>query len=115
VAVLALKSLTMWSTGRQLRCAPLPPITTGVMCKGGEVFHQYDVVRIIALYEQFRGPTVWLGSEAPTVGDEATIIDVHEKPSLAYDLESVALDGSTKWAATFKSGDADLELVSKIT
>ena len=30
VAVLALKSLTRWSTGRQLRCAPLAPITTGV-------------------------------------------------------------------------------------
>lgn len=85
------------------------------MCKGSEVFHQFDVVRITAIYEQFSGSSVWLGSEAPTVGDEATIIDVHEKPLLAYDLESVALDGSTKWAATFKSGDADLELVSKIT
>lgn len=25
--------LTMWSTGRQLRCAPLAPITTGVKCQ----------------------------------------------------------------------------------
>ena len=29
-----IKALTRWSTGRQLRVAPLAPITTGVMDKG---------------------------------------------------------------------------------
>lgn len=85
------------------------------MCKGKGVLQQYDVVRITALNEQFSSSSVWLGSNVPTVGDEVTVIEVYEQPSLAYDLECVASDGSTKWAATFKSGDVDLELVRQNT
>lgn len=77
---------------------------------------QYDVVRITALNERFNSSSVWLGSNAPTVGgDEVTVIEVYEQPSLAYDLECVASDGSTKWAATLKPGDVDLELVRQNT
>ena len=79
------------------------------------MLHQYDVVQITALNEQFSSSSVWLGSNAPTVGDEATVIEVYEQPSLAYDLECVASDGSTKWAATLKPGDVDLELVRQNT
>ena len=79
------------------------------------MLHQYDVVQITALNEQFSSSSVWLGSNAPTVGDEATVIEVYEQPSLAYDLECVASDGSTKWATTFKPGDVDLELVRQNT
>jgi len=76
---------------------------------------QYDVVRITVLNEQFSSSNVWLGSIAPTVGDQATVIEVYEQPSLAYGLECVASDGSTKWAATFKPGDVGLELVRQNT
>lgn len=85
------------------------------MCRGREVFRQYDVVRIKALNEKFSRSSVWLGSRSPAVGDEAAIIEKHDKPSLAYDLECVASDGNTSWAATFEPGDAEFELVRKNT
>lgn len=77
--------------------------------------NQYDVVRITALHRDFEDSDIWLGSKLPALGDKATIIEVYESPLAAFDLESVAPDGSTNWAATFEPGDAEFEVVQQNT
>jgi len=76
---------------------------------------QYNSVQIKVLHRVFSASDVSLGEEIPAVGDMATIIEVYESPRMAYELESVAPDGTTRWMATFEPGDADFDIISRYT
>ena len=78
------------------------------------ILQQYSVVRIVALHTDFDQSNVENGFDRriPRVGDLVAIIEVYRSPSLGYELECSAPDGTNEWLVTFAPGDAEFEVVS---
>lgn len=70
------------------------------------------MVRIIALHKQLDAYDLSFSNRAPGESDKATIIEIYEKPTLAYEYKCSNKKGITEWLLAFRPSDADFENVT---
>ena len=75
---------------------------------------QYDVVRVLAIYRQLNKSECSPGIRLPEIDDIATVIEVYEKPTVGYELESVDNNGETNYLVTIAPEDMDFEIVGNL-
>lgn len=74
-------------------------------------YKQYSVVRLTEIRKQFDEKEVSFFKRSPVIGDEATILEIYEKPTLGYELECTGDNGVTEWMIAFSADEVDFELL----
>jgi len=76
-------------------------------------YKQYSVVKLKKIFRRFDLNDLKFDKRHPQVGDEATIVEVYESPTLGYELECSDKNGVTEWLVTFSPEDAEFDVIDE--
>lgn len=75
------------------------------------LMNQYDVVEIQEIIQASEFKADSFNQRPPQVGDKATIIEIYQAPTLAYELECSDSNGITLWLQIVTTNEMVLKVV----
>ncbi len=75
------------------------------------MINKYDIIKITKVKKEIDKSNLTFCEALPKVGDIATVLEIYDKPTLAFECECSNKDGTTRWLLALSPDDINFERI----